>query len=108
MSIADGRLNKQVAADLHVSEATIKAHLTGIFRKLGVHNRTQAMLALQPVLGGASGGGLAQSANPSRPKRAFRVMTASRTIATGSRVAGASSSRMTPRTRVSCSSMPNS
>ncbi len=53
MSVADGRLNKQVAADLHVSEAAIKAHLTGIFRKLGVHNRTQAMLALQPVLGGA-------------------------------------------------------
>lgn len=52
MSVADGRLNKQVAADLHVSEAAIKAHLTGIFRKLGVHNRTQAMLALQPVLGG--------------------------------------------------------
>jgi DNA-binding NarL/FixJ family response regulator len=51
MSVADGRLNKQVAADLHVSEAAIKAHLTGIFRKLGVHNRTQAMLALQPVLG---------------------------------------------------------
>lgn len=52
MSVADGRLNKQVAADLQVSEAAIKAHLTGIFRKLGVHNRTQAMLALQPVLGG--------------------------------------------------------
>lgn len=52
MSVADGRLNKQVAADLQVSEAAIKAHLTGIFRKLGVNNRTQAMLALQPVLGG--------------------------------------------------------
>lgn len=52
MSVADGRLNKQVAADFNVSEAAIKAHLTGIFRKLGVHNRTQAMLALQPVLGG--------------------------------------------------------
>nr|WP_295109821.1 response regulator transcription factor [uncultured Caulobacter sp.] len=53
MSVADGRLNKQVAADFNVSEAAIKAHLTGIFRKLGVHNRTQAMLALQPVLGAA-------------------------------------------------------
>jgi DNA-binding NarL/FixJ family response regulator len=50
MSIAGGRLNKQVAADLNVTEAAIKAHLTGIFRKLGVHNRAQAMLALQPVL----------------------------------------------------------
>lgn len=53
MSVADGRLNKQVAADLQVSEAAIKAHLTGIFRKLGVHNRTQAMLALQPILSSA-------------------------------------------------------
>ena len=53
LSIADGRLNKQVAADMNVSEAAIKAHLTGIFRKLGVHNRAQAMLALRPVLGGA-------------------------------------------------------
>jgi DNA-binding NarL/FixJ family response regulator len=50
LSIADGRLNKQVAADMHVSEAAIKAHLTAIFRKLGVHNRAQAMLALRPIL----------------------------------------------------------
>jgi DNA-binding NarL/FixJ family response regulator len=50
LSIADGRLNKQVAADLNVTEAAIKGHLTGIFRKLGVHNRAQAMLALRPVL----------------------------------------------------------
>ncbi|MCF7643641.1 response regulator transcription factor, partial [Acinetobacter johnsonii] len=32
-----GRLNKQIAFDLGVSEATIKAHLTSVFRKLGVH-----------------------------------------------------------------------
>ncbi len=50
LNIADGRLNKQVAADFNVSEAAIKAHMTAIFRKLGVHNRTQAMLALQPLL----------------------------------------------------------
>lgn len=50
LNIADGRLNKRVAADFNVSEAAIKAHMTAIFRKLGVQNRTQAMLALQPLL----------------------------------------------------------
>ena len=42
--IVAGRLNKQIAFDLGVSEATIKAHLTSVFRKLGVHNRTQAVI----------------------------------------------------------------
>ena len=40
-----GRLNKQIAYDLGVSEATIKAHVTAILRKLHVTNRTQAVLA---------------------------------------------------------------
>ncbi|WP_298442212.1 response regulator transcription factor [uncultured Ferrimonas sp.] len=44
---AEGLLNKQIAYDLDVSEATIKAHATAIFRKLGVRNRTQAVIALQ-------------------------------------------------------------
>lgn len=39
-----GRLNKHIAFDLGVSEATIKAHLTSVFRKLGVQNRTQAVI----------------------------------------------------------------
>ena len=39
-----GRLNKQIAYDLGVTEATIKAHLTSVFRKLGVQNRTQAVI----------------------------------------------------------------
>ena len=42
--LREGRLNKQIAHDLGVSEATIKAHLTAVFRKLGVQNRTQAVL----------------------------------------------------------------
>ena len=42
--IVAGRLNKQIAYDLGVSEATIKAHVTAILRKLGVTNRTQAVL----------------------------------------------------------------
>ncbi|MGF1778570.1 response regulator [Vibrio nomapromontoriensis] len=44
--LSDGLLNKQIAYDLNVSEATIKAHMTAIFRKLGVKNRTQAVILL--------------------------------------------------------------
>jgi len=43
--LADGLLNKQIAAQLKVSEATVKAHATLIFRKLGVRSRTQAAVA---------------------------------------------------------------
>lgn len=50
-ALADGRSNKQIAFNLGVTEATVKAHLTAIYRGLGVHNRAQAMVALQPVLG---------------------------------------------------------
>jgi DNA-binding NarL/FixJ family response regulator len=41
--VCSGRLNKQIAADLAISEATVKAHVTSILRKLGVSNRTQAV-----------------------------------------------------------------
>ncbi|QIR14756.1 response regulator transcription factor [Shewanella aestuarii] len=46
---AEGLLNKQIAYDFGVSEATIKAHATAIFRKLGVRNRTQAVIALKQL-----------------------------------------------------------
>ncbi len=42
--LQDGRLNKQIAYDLEISEATVKAHVTAIFRKLNVLNRTQAVI----------------------------------------------------------------
>lgn len=42
--LGSGQLNKQIAWQLGVSEATIKAHMTEILRKLGVGNRTQAVL----------------------------------------------------------------
>ena len=45
MMMSQGLLNKQIAYDLNVSEATIKAHVTAIMNKLGVSNRTQAVLA---------------------------------------------------------------
>lgn len=40
--IVQGRLNKQIASELGVSEQTIKIHVSTIFRKLGVSTRTQA------------------------------------------------------------------
>ncbi|MEM6828588.1 MAG: response regulator transcription factor [Pseudomonadota bacterium] len=43
-SIRQGLLNKQIAYEQSISEATVKAHITAIFRKLGVSNRTQAVL----------------------------------------------------------------
>ena len=42
--LCTGQLNKQIAFDLGVSEATVKAHMTAILRKLGAHSRTQAAL----------------------------------------------------------------
>ena len=42
--LATGRLNKQIADALNVSEATVKAHMTAVLRKLGAGNRTQAVL----------------------------------------------------------------
>jgi DNA-binding NarL/FixJ family response regulator len=39
-----GRLNKQIGEELCITEATVKAHMTAILRKLGAANRTQAVL----------------------------------------------------------------
>jgi len=47
MMLGEGLLNKQIAYQLCVSEATIKAHVTAILRKMQVTNRTQAVLAVQ-------------------------------------------------------------
>lgn len=45
MAVSQGLLNKQIAYDMNISEATVKAHVTAIMNKLGVSNRTQAVLA---------------------------------------------------------------
>jgi DNA-binding NarL/FixJ family response regulator len=47
--LQQGRLNKQIAYDLNISEATVKAHVTAIFRKLGVLNRTQAVILVSKL-----------------------------------------------------------
>lgn len=40
----EGLLNKQIGYNLDIAEATVKAHVTAIFKKLGINNRTQAVL----------------------------------------------------------------
>ncbi len=47
--LADGLLNKQIAYQQQVTEATIKAHVTAIMRKLDVFNRTQVVLIASKV-----------------------------------------------------------
>ena len=44
MMLSQGLLNKQIAYELSVSEATVKAHVSAIFQKLGVESRTQAVI----------------------------------------------------------------
>jgi len=45
MMLSGGLLNKQIAFELSVSEATVKAHVSAILQKLGVESRTQAVIA---------------------------------------------------------------
>lgn len=47
--VAEGLLNKQIADRLGVQERTVKAHLTAIFERLGVRNRTQAGVVLREL-----------------------------------------------------------
>lgn len=47
--LEDGLLNKQIAYELDIAVATVKSHVSGILRKLGVDNRTQAVIAMRTV-----------------------------------------------------------
>lgn len=49
--LAEGLLNKQIAYELDVSEATIKAHVSAVLQKLGVDSRTQAVILLGKIGG---------------------------------------------------------
>jgi DNA-binding NarL/FixJ family response regulator len=49
MMLSEGMLNKQIAYELSVSEATVKAHVSAILQKLGVDSRTQAVIAASKI-----------------------------------------------------------
>lgn len=52
MMLSQGLLNKQIAYELGVSEATVKAHVSAILAKLGVESRTQAVIAASKIEAG--------------------------------------------------------
>jgi DNA-binding NarL/FixJ family response regulator len=52
MMLSEGLLNKQIAFQLDVSEATVKAHVSAILQKLGVESRTQAVIAASKIEAG--------------------------------------------------------
>jgi len=52
MMLSGGLLNKQIAFELGVSEATVKAHVSAILQKLGVESRTQAVIAAGKIEAG--------------------------------------------------------
>jgi DNA-binding NarL/FixJ family response regulator len=52
MMLSGGLLNKQIAYELGVSEATVKAHVSAILQKLGVESRTQAVIAAGKIEAG--------------------------------------------------------
>lgn len=52
MMLSQGLLNKQIAYELSVSEATVKAHVSAILAKLGVESRTQAVIAASKIESG--------------------------------------------------------
>ena len=45
--VHSGYLNKQIAFELGIAEATVKAHMTALMRKLNVRNRTQVAIVAQ-------------------------------------------------------------
>lgn len=44
VQLSQGFMNKQIAAEMGISEATVKAHVTTVYKKLGVRSRTQAVM----------------------------------------------------------------
>ena len=49
LAVLAGKLNKQIAYDLDITESTVKTHMTAIMRKLDVQNRTQAALVARSL-----------------------------------------------------------
>jgi DNA-binding NarL/FixJ family response regulator len=57
--VHSGLLNKQIAFDLGIAEATVKAHMTALMRKLNVRNRTQVAIVAQALNDGMAVHGVA-------------------------------------------------
>ena len=95
--VAEGLPNKLIARRLEISEKTVKAHLTSVFRQIGVTDRTQAALwaerhgVRRGVLGPMSDCGL------SRPRHDRRMMSPPMTVALALGVLARSSRRRLPR-----------
>ncbi len=53
--ICSGKANKQIAYELCLAEATVKAHITALLRRLGVQNRTQAAMMMESSLAAGHG-----------------------------------------------------
>jgi DNA-binding NarL/FixJ family response regulator len=53
--LAEGESNKYIAGTLAITEATVKAHITAILRKLGLERRTQAAIIAQRLLHSGDG-----------------------------------------------------
>ena len=66
MMLSEGLLNKQIAYELSVSEATVKAHVSAILQKLGVESRTQAVIAASKIEVGQWPQALVGALNPIR------------------------------------------
>ena len=49
LGVCDGKLNKQIAHELSITEATVKAHVTAVLRKFGAHHRTQLLAMTQAL-----------------------------------------------------------
>jgi DNA-binding NarL/FixJ family response regulator len=60
MMLSEGLLNNQIAYQLSVSEATVKAHVSAILQKLGVESRTQAVIAAAKIEAGSWSGAVAE------------------------------------------------
>ena len=94
MMLSEGMLNKQIAYELSVSEATVKAHVSAILQKLGVDSRTQAVIAAAKI----EVGQWPQAAEPALNPR-FRLTPPPRPAAR----ATAPSARAAPRASAACS-----
>ena len=47
--LKEGKMNKQIAEELFVTEATVKAHISSIFKKFNVSSRTQVVLLVDKI-----------------------------------------------------------